>query len=110
MKYVRYDAPPEMRLRFHFRNRFGEDILWAREYDPVTGIGIKAVPDSDNTIEFFEPNGYVEIDGHTNPSEEALQAVFNNSKAALQKEIMDKVVKQIEQEVHYREGAAQVAG
>ena len=110
MKYIRYDAPPEMRLRFHFRNRFGQDILWAREYDPVTGIGIKAVPDSDNTIEFFEPNGYVEIDGHTNPSEEALQAIFNNSKAALQKEVMDKVVKQIEQEVHYREGAKQVSG
>jgi hypothetical protein len=39
MKYIRYDAPPELRLRYHFRNRFGKDILGARDYDPTTGVG-----------------------------------------------------------------------
>lgn len=109
MKYVRYDAPPELRLRFHFRDKFGEDIKGARDYDPVTGVGhALPYPDApeDVLLEFFKPEGYVEIDGHVNPSEEALQAIFANSKAVLQKDIMDKVVKQIEQEVHYREGQA----
>lgn len=109
MKYVRYDAPPELRLRFHFRDKFGEDIKGAREYDPATGEG-RGVPypgaPEDNLVPFFKPEGYVEIDGHVNPSEETLTAVFANSKAVLQKDIMDKVVKHIEQEVHYREGKA----
>lgn len=110
MKYVRYDAPPELRLRFHFYNRFGQDIKRAREYDPETGHGIRAVPDSDNTLPFFEPGGYVSIDGHSNPSQEALEAIYANSKAVLTKEVMDATVKQIEQEVHFREGQAQVSG
>lgn len=109
MKYVRYDAPPELRLRFHFRDKFGKDILWAREYDPVTGIGKRAVPESDAMIEFFLPEGYVEIDGHTNPSQEVLDALFANTQAVLNKDIMDKTVNKIEQGVTLRKGQAEVA-
>ena len=109
MKYTRYEAPPELRLRYHFRNRFGQDILRARDYDPVTGVGHRGVPDSDNLIEFFEPNGYVEIDGHTNPSQETLDALFTEGKAALNKELQDKIVNRIEQQVTLRKGQEEVA-
>ena len=109
MKYVRYDAPPELRLRFHIRDKFGQDILRTLDYDPETGVGHCYVPDTENTIEYFRPGGYVEIDGHVNPSPEALEAIFANSKAVLTKEVMDATVKQIEQEVHYREGQAQLS-
>ena len=110
MKYVRNEAPPELRLRYHIRDKFGVDILRSLDYDPETGVGHCYVPTSDQTIEYFRPGGFVEIDGHVNPSREALEAIFANSNAVLQKEIMDKVVKQIEQEVHFREGQAQVSG
>ena len=110
MKYIRNDAPPELRLRFHIRDKFGNDILRSLDYDPDTGVGHCYVPDSDNTIEYFRPGGYVEIDGHVNPSREAMDAVYANSKAVLQKEVMDATVKKIEQEVHYREGQKQVSG
>jgi len=110
MKYVRYNAPPELRLRFHFRDKFGVDIENARDYDPVTGIGhclpYKDAPEDSKLIEVFKPGGYVEMDGHVNPSAETLDALFNNSKAVLQKEVMDATVNKIEQEVHYREGQA----
>jgi hypothetical protein len=109
MKYTRYEAPPELRLRYHFRNRFGQDIERARDYDPETGIGHRAVPESDNLLEFFEPNGYVEIDGHTNPSQETLDALFENGKAMLNKDLQDKVVNRIEQQVTLRTGQAEVA-
>jgi hypothetical protein len=110
MKYVRYDAPSEMRLRYHFRNKFGKDIEFARDYDPDTGIGHIQYPGTDALVEVFAPGGYVEIDGHTNPSAEALQAIFANSKAVLEKAVMDATVKKIEQEVTYRKGQAEVSG
>jgi hypothetical protein len=111
MKYVRYDAPPEIRLRYHFRDKFGNDILRSLDYDPATGIGHTYVREradgtKEGTIEYFRPGGYVEVDGHINPSPETLQALFANSKAVLTKEVMDATVKKIEQEVHYREGQA----
>jgi len=109
-KYVRNDAPPELRLRFHIRDKFGQDILRTLDYDPETGVGHCYVPDSENTIEYFRPGGYVEIDGHVNPSPEVLEAIFANSRAVLQKEVMDATVKKIEQEVHFREGTKQVSG
>lgn len=109
MKYVRYDAPPELRLRYHFRNKFGQDIERARDYDPVTGVGHKAVPESDNLLEFFAPDGYVEIDGHTNPSQETLDALFANGQTALNKDLQDKMVNRIEQQVTLRKGQAEVA-
>lgn len=109
MKYVRYDAPPELRLRYHFRDKFGRDIERAREYDPVTGIGHRAVPGSDALLEFFLPEGYVEIDGHTNPSQETLDALFAEGKAALNKDLQDKIVNRIEQQVTLRKGQAEVA-
>lgn len=109
MKYVRYDAPPELRLRYHFRDKFGRDIERARDYDPITGVGHRAVPESDALIEFFLPEGYVEIDGHTNPSQETLDALFANAQAVLNKDIMDKTVNKIEQGVTLRKGQAEVA-
>lgn len=109
MKYVRNDAPPELRLRFHIRDKFGEDILRTLDYDPETGVGHCYVPDSENTIEYFRPGGYVEIDGHVNPSAEALEAIYANSKAVLEKPIMDATVKKIEQEVTFRNGQAEVS-
>lgn len=109
MKYVRYDAPPELRLRFHFRDKFGKDIERARDYDPVTGVCHRAVPESDVLLEFFCPEGYVEIDGHTNPSQETLDALFTNAQTALNKELQDKMVNRIEQQVTLRKGQAEVA-
>lgn len=109
MKYTRYEAPPELRLRYHFRNRFGQDIERARDYDPTTGVGHRAVPESDNLLEFFEPNGYVEIDGHTNPSQETLDALFTEGRTALNKDLQDKMVNRIEQQVTLRKGQAEVS-
>lgn len=107
MKYIRYDAPPELRLRYHFRDKFGNDILNARDYDPKTGVAhilpYKDAPEDTPLIEVFKPGGYVEIDGHINPSPETLDAIFANSKAVLDKAIMDATVKRIEQEVRFRE-------
>ena len=111
MKYIRYEAPPELRLRYHFRNRFGQDIERARDYDPETGVGHRYVPPEDSGIllEFFEPNGYVEIDGHTNPSQETLDALFAEGRTALNKDLQDKMVNRIEQQVTLRKGQAEVA-
>lgn len=109
MKYIRYEAPPELRLRYHFRDKFGRDIERARDYDPVTGVGHRAVPESDALLEFFLPDGYVEIDGHTNPSQETLDALFNEGRTALNKELQDKMVNRIEQQVTLRKGQAEVA-
>jgi hypothetical protein len=110
MKYVRNDAPPELRLRFHIRDKFGNDILRSLDYDPETGVGHQYVPESEARIEYFRPGGFVDIDGHVNPSAEALQAIYANSKAVLQKEVMDATVKMIEQEVTFRKGQAEVSG
>jgi hypothetical protein len=109
MKYVRYDAPPELRLRYHFRDKFGRDIERARDYDPVTGVGHRAVPESDVLLEFFAAEGYVEIDGHTNPSQETLDALFSNGQTALNKDLQDKLVNRIEQQVTLRKGQAEVS-
>lgn len=109
MKYVRYDAPPELRLRFHFRDKFGQDIAFARDYDPETGVGHFQPPGSDALVEFFKPNGYVELDGHHNPSQETLDVLFKHGKAMLNKELQDRVVNDIEREVTLRKGQAEVA-
>lgn len=109
MKYTRYEAPPELRLRYHFRDKFGRDIERARDYDPVTGVGHRAVPESDALLEFFCPEGYVEIDGHTNPSQEVLDALFAEGRTVLNKELQDKMVNRIEQQVTLRKGQAEVA-
>lgn len=103
MKYIRYEAPPELRLRFHFRNRFGNDIEGAREFDPETGEGVREVGHTGVMIPFYHAQGYVEIDGHVNPSAETLQALFANSQAVLQKELMDATVKKIEEHVRFNE-------
>ena len=109
MKYIRYNAPPEMRLRFHFRDKFGHDIYGAREYDPSTGEGKRLKigltdEDENNLVEFFAPQGYVEIDGHTNPTEEALATIFEAGKASLNPEVMNETVKRTEEHVRFEKG------
>lgn len=104
MKYVRNDAPPEVRLRFHIRDKFGKDITHALDYDPDTGVGHCYVPNSEATIEYFKPQGYVEVDGHVNPSQEALQAIYESVKAGLSSEVMHETVKRIEEDVRFRKG------
>lgn len=104
MKYTRYDAPPAVRLRYHFRDRFGKDIVGAREYDPLTGEGIREIGDSGIMVPFFSPGGYVEVDGHTNPSQEALTALFTATQATLDNKVMDTVVKKVETDVTLRKG------
>ena len=105
MKYIRYDAPPELRLRYHFRNRFGEDILNARDYDPETGVGHKQPPGSQELVEFFQPDGYVEIDGHTNPSQEVLDALFQNSKMVISNpDALSKIARKVSEDVRYEKG------
>ena len=103
--YVRYNAPPEFRLRFHFRDKFGRDIVGAREYDPETGIGRALAPGTEDVlIPFFKPHGYVEIDGHTNPSQETLDKLFAttvDSTIVPSKEELDSTVKMSEQDVRY---------
>jgi hypothetical protein len=106
MKYTRYEAPPEFRLRFHFRDKFGNDIKGAREYDPATGEGMALAPGSEDLlIPFFKPQGYVEIDGHTNPSQETLNKLFEtaDSKTVVGKEELDTTVKMSEQDVRFKE-------
>jgi hypothetical protein len=111
--YERYKAPPEFRLRFHFRDKFGNDIKGAREYDPETGTGRAVAPGTESrpTVEeevlvpFFKPHGYVEIDGHTNPSQETLDKLFATAdgKAVPDKATLDKTVKMSEQDVRFNE-------
>src|SRR5262245_5953452 len=106
MKYVRNDAPPELRLRFHIRDKFGADILRTLDYDPETGIGHCYVPDSENTIEYFKPNGYVEIDGHVNPNQETLDMLYAEVKqrGMTDTPIMDETIKKSEQDARFNQG------
>jgi hypothetical protein len=102
--YERYKAPDALKLRFHIRDKFGKDITNSLDYDPATGIGHCYVPNSDATIEYFKPGGYVEIDGHVNPSQEALEAVYQSVEAGFSKEVMDATIKKVEQDVRYNKG------
>ena len=102
--YERHKAPGALKLRFHIRDKFGHDIERSLDYDPRTGVGHRYVPGSDQTIEYFMPGGYVEIDGHVNPSEEALTAIYQSVEAGLSKEVMEKVIKKVEQDVRLKEG------
>jgi hypothetical protein len=111
MKYVRYDAPPSLRLRFHFRDRFGKDIAGAREYDPITGEGKRELGDTGVLVPFFSPHGYVELDGHTNPTREALDAAFasvqtfaSGEPQPIESSNLDTVIKKTEQDTRLEEG------
>lgn len=107
--YERYKAPPEFRLRFHFRDKFGKDIIGARTYDPETGEGRALAPgtsEEDPTlIPFFKPHGYVEIDGHVNPSQEVLDHLFATAGQGpvVDKQELDDNVKASEQDVRFDE-------
>lgn len=102
--YERSKAPDAIKLRFHIRDKFGKDIERSLDYDPETGVGHCYVPNSDAIIEYFKPQGYVEIDGHVNPSSEALQAIYESVKAGLDSNVMHETVKRIEENVRYRKG------
>ena len=111
MRYVRYQAPPSLRLRYHFRDRFGKDIIGAREYDPVTGEGKRELGDTGVLIDFFSPQGYVELDGHTNPTREALDAAFasvqtftSGEAQPIESKNLDTVIKKTEQDTRLEEG------
>lgn len=110
MKYVRYDAPPELRLRYHFRDKFGNDILRAREYDPETGIcQIQPEGTRDEVrVEVFKPGGYVELDGHVNPTREQLDALFQNSRMIISNPAaLDKIAKKVSEDVRHEQGFQQ---
>lgn len=108
MKYVRNDAPPELRLRFHVRDKFGQDIYRTLDYDPETGVGHCYVPETDpqQTIEYFKPHGYVEIDGHVNPNQETLDMLYAEVKqrGITDSNIMDETIKKSEQDVRFNKG------
>jgi hypothetical protein len=111
MKYVRYDAPPSLRLRFHFRNRFGKDIEGAREFDPVTGEGIREIGETGVMVPFFEPQGYVDLDGHMNPTREVLDMVFasvqtlkSGEPQPIESSALDATIKKAEQDERLRKG------
>lgn len=110
MKYVRNDAPPELRLRFHVRDKFGQDIYRTLDYDPETGIGHCYVPETDPqmTIEYFKPGGYVEIDGHVNPSKETLETLYasmqEKQNLGTDSNIIDQTIKKSEQDVRFNQG------
>jgi len=101
--YERSRAPNEIKLRFHIRDKFGKDIIHSLDYNTDTGVGHCYVPNSDAIIEYFKPGGYVEVDGHVNPSEQALQAIYSNTSATLHPEVMNAVVKKVEQDVGVNE-------
>ena len=102
--YERHKAPDAVKLRFHIRDKFGQDIFHSLDYDPATGVGHCYVPNSDATIEYFKPGGYVEVDGHVNPSEEALEAIYQSVKAGLDSNVMHATIKKVEQDVHFKQG------
>lgn len=97
--YERYKAPGEVKLRFHIRDKFGNDIFHSLDYDPETGVGHCYVPDSDVIIEYFKPGGYVEVDGHTNPSQEALYAIYATVHSTLDPTVLNATIKKVEQDV-----------
>ena len=104
MKYERSNAPPEVKLRFHIRDKFGIDIERSLDYDPETGVGHKYVPGSDAILEYFRPGGYVEIDGHVNPSLEALEAIYQSIRSKFDKNVMHETIKRVEEDVRFRKG------
>lgn len=93
-----------MKLRFHIRDKFGVDIYHSIDYDPETGVGHRYVPDSEEIIEYFKPGGYVEIDGHTNPTQKTLDAIYSSVHAGYNENVMHATIKQIEQDVRVDEG------
>lgn len=102
--YERHKAPGAVKLRFHIRDKFGRDITNSLDYDPETGVGHCYVPNSEAVIEYFKPQGYVEIDGHVNPSPEALEAIYESVRAGLDSNVMHETVKRVEENVRYRKG------
>lgn len=102
--YERSKAPDSIKLRFHIRDKFGHDITNSIDYDTDTGVGHCYVPNSEATIEYFKPGGYVEIDGHANPSQEALAAIYESVKAGLDSNVMHETVKRVEEDVRLRKG------
>jgi hypothetical protein len=94
MMYDREHAPGELKLRFHIRNKRGEDILGALRYDPESGQGFKR-DIYGHEIEFFQGGGYVEIDGHTNPIKEELDAIYTSVRAHLSRDIQSAVIKKV---------------
>lgn len=102
--YERHKAPDAIKLRFHIRDKFGRDITNSLDYDPETGVGHCYVPNSDATIEYFKPQGYVEVDGHVNPSPEALDAIYSSVQAGLDPKVMEATIKKVEQDVRFKKG------
>jgi hypothetical protein len=94
MMYDREHAPGELKLRFHIRNKRGEDILGALRYDPSTGQGFRRDMYGKET-EFFVGGGYVEIDGHSNPIREELEAIYASARSHLSTEVRDATVKKV---------------
>lgn len=94
MMYDRQHAPDELKLRFHIRNKRGEDILGALRYDPSTGQGFRRDMYGKET-EFFVGGGYVEIDGHSNPIREELEAIYASVRSHLSTEVRDAAVKKV---------------
>lgn len=92
--YDREHAPGELKLRFHIRNKRGEDILGSLRYDPETGQGFRR--DSyGKEQEYYAAGGYVDIDGHTNPLQEELEAIYTSARAHLSREVMDATINKV---------------
>ena len=102
--YERHKAPDALKLRFHIRDKFGNDITNSLDYDPVTGVGHCYVPNSDAIIEYFKPQGYVEVDGHVNPSQEAMDAIYQSVQSGLDSNVMHATIKKVEQDVRFNKG------
>lgn len=92
--YDREHAPGELKLRFHIRNKRGEDIIGSLRYDPETGQGFKRASDGSEQ-EYFNAGGYVDIDGHTNPLPEELAAIYQSVQSHLSPEVRDATIKKV---------------
>lgn len=102
--YERYKAPDALKLRFHIRDKFGIDITNSLDYDPETGVGHCYVPNSDAIIKYFKPQGYVEVDGHVNPTQEALAAIYQSVQSGFDSNVMHATIKKVEQDVRFNKG------
>lgn len=102
--YERSKAPDAVKLRFHIRDKFGKDITNSLDYDTDTGVGHCYVPNSEAIVEYFKPGGYVEIDGHVNPSSEALEAIYQSVQSGLDSNVMHATIKKVEQDVRFNKG------
>ena len=96
--YDREHAPGEIKLRFHIRNKRGEDIHGSLRYDPDTGQGFRRSP-TGGEEEYFAGGGYVEIDGHTNPLREELDAIYASVKAGYSTDVKDAVVNRVIEDI-----------